>query len=202
MVVMDEQTKQVILRALDLLRSSGPRTARAWSGVPPVLVFTDGACEQNASKVTHGALLVDFQFSRFLYFGDDIPCSWVDKWKKSGRAQVICQAEIFPVVVAKKTWFEQLEGRAILWFVDNHSAQSSLVRSFSPVADNYELLVLNSQLDMHLQALSWYARVPSKSNPGDAPSRLECDELDRNGYTRCMPCYNLHDGVGEKGWKA
>ena len=81
----------------------------------------------------------------------------------------------------------------MLWFVDNNSAQSAFVRSFSPVFDNYELLVLNAKLDVSTQSMNWYARVPSLSNPGDAPSRLEFEVLDTAGYTRCKPSYSLHE---------
>ena len=190
------RSRRVISDALERLISSGPRVISAWSGVPPVLVFSDGACEQEGQKVTHGAVMIDLHHQRFLYFGDDVPADWVSCWRKAGKSQLICQAEIFPMIVAKRTWSKEIRGRSILWFVDNSSAQSSLVRSYSPVAENYDLLVLNADLDVRLQTLNWYARVPSRSNPGDAPSRLEFESLDKNGYARCMPCYDLHDRVG------
>ena len=113
--------------------------------------------------------------------------------------QAIGQAETFPILVAKKTWHSELAFRPVLWFVDNSSAQAALVRSFSPVFDNYELLSINATLDVGLQSLNWYSRVPSKSNPGDAPSRFEFSELDDQGYVRCKPCYSLLDGSDEKG---
>ena len=175
--------------------SAGPRVISAWSGIPPVLIFSDGACEQDGQQVTHGAVLVDLYQQSFLYFGDDVAEPWVAEWRKSGKSQLICQAEIFPVVVAKRTWSREFRDRAVIWFVDNSPAQSAMVRSYSPVAENYELLVINASLDIALQSLNWYARVPSKSNPGDAPSRLEFESLNETGYTRCKPCYDLHDQV-------
>ena len=161
LVLLDERTKQVIKSALEMLQKSGPRVVAAWSGARPILIFTDGACEQEGNKVTHGAVLADFFGDRFLYFGDDIPQCWTSKWKSSGKAQLICQAEIFPVLVSKLTWIKEISGRAVLWFVDNSSAQSAFIRSFSPVFDNYELLVINAELDVRTQSMNWYARVPS-----------------------------------------
>eukprot|EP00435_Cladocopium_sp_Y103_P048940 s2442_g14.t1 len=199
MVLMDEKTKGVILAALELLKSSGPRVVGAWTGTRPVLLFTDGACEQDGLQVTHGAVLVDFHTDSFLYFGAEVPEPWVSKWRASGRVQLICQAELFPVIVAKQTWFDLLTHRAILWFVDNSSAQAALVRAFSPVADNYELLVRNAELDVCMQTMNWYTRVPSKSNPGDDPSRLFFTELDRKGYTRCEPCCDFTKVECQKG---
>ena len=98
--------------------------------------------------MTHGAVLLDFENQLFLYFGEDIPPAWVDKWRVGGKVQLFCQAEIFPVIVAKRTWMKQLRHRACLWFIDNSSAQAALIRSFSPIAENYELLVSNARLDV------------------------------------------------------
>ena len=199
LVVIDENTKKVILSALELLQQAGPRVVNAWTGTRPILVFTDGACEQDGAQVTFGAVLVDFHSNTFCYFGDNVPEFWVSKWKASGRVQLICQAEIFPVVVAKLTWSEILSHRAVLWFIDNNSAQAALVRSFSPVTDNYELLVRNAELDVWMQTMNWYSRVPSKSNVSDDPSRLCFTELDRKGYTRCEPCCDFTKVQLQKG---
>ena len=199
LVVIDGRTKGVILAALELLQSAGPRVVNAWTGTRPVLVFTDGACEQDGMQVSHGAVLVDFHTDTYVYFGGEVPEEWVAKWKSSGRVQLICQAEIFPVVVAKQTWPEFLSHRAVLWFIDNNSAQAALVRSYSPVTDNYELLVRNAELDVCMQTMNWYSRVPSKSNISDDPSRLCFTELDRKGYTRCEPCGDFTKVRSQKG---
>jgi hypothetical protein len=102
-------------------------------------------------------------------------------------------------VVAKQTWPEFLSHRAVLWFIDNNSAQAALVRSYSPVTDNYELLVRNAELDVCMQTMNWYSRVPSKSNISDDPSRLCFTELDRKGYTRCEPCGDFTKVRSQKG---
>ena len=190
---MDSKLRQVLLSALQTLVEAGPRRIFSWSGKPPVLMFTDGACEDEGERVSHGAVLVDFYHGHYLYFGDLVPQEWVNKWKSGGKSQLLGQAEIFPILVAKRTWRCNLELRPVLWFVDNSSAQATLVRSFSPVWDNYELLTINSVLDVALQSLNWYSRVPSKSNLCDAPARLKFLGLDANGYVRCKPCYSLHE---------
>ena len=53
------------------------------------------------------------------------------------------------------------------------------------------MLVINARLDVELQCLHWYSRVPSLSNLSDDPSRLKFDELEKHGFRRCLPCYNL-----------
>ena len=129
-------------------------------------------------------------------FGDSVPDAWLEKWRSSGKRQLICQAELFPLLVAKATWFEILQHRSIMWFIDNNAALSAAIRAFSPVLENYELLVLNSQLDVQLQSLHWYSRVPSKSNLSDEASRLKFESLRSEGFLRCKPQYEFLTMIG------
>eukprot|EP00435_Cladocopium_sp_Y103_P041299 s7_g11.t1 len=129
--------------ALSILLESKPRMIDAWSEIPPILIFTDGAVEEESSRVTHGAFFIDPWKGQSFFF--------VEVWQRSGKKQVIAQSEIFPVVTSKDAWKDQLSGRSVLWFLDNESAKATL----------------------GVQARNWYCRVPSKSNPSDDASRLE-----------------------------
>ena len=133
--------------------------------------------------VTHGATMFDPESNLALMFGDAVPSIWTHKWKAEGRRQLICQAELFPVLIAKNTWKSSLRGRSILWFIDNNSSLAAIIRSYSPVLDSFEMLVINARLDVELQCLHWYSRVPSLSNLSDDPSRLKFDELEKHGLT-------------------
>ena len=168
-----------------------PRKVSAWSGRLPILLFTDGACEDDGQCVTHGATLYDPENGTALMFGDYVPANWTEKWRAEGKKQLICQAKLFPIIVAKNTWRELLYGRALLWFIDNNSSLAAVIRSYSPVLENYEMLVINARMDVELQALHWYSRVPSKSNLSDDPSRLQFSELEAKGFKRCSPFYDL-----------
>ena len=162
---------------------------RAFMCLSTVIVFTDGACEEDGQSVTHGAVLFDPECGASLMFGDSVPLEWIERWRSQGKRQLICQAEIFPILVAKSTWQHLLSCRAVLWFVDNNSALAAVIRSFSPIVENFELLVLNAELDVKLQSLNWYSRVPSKSNLSDSPSRMDFSELAARGFQRCQPIY-------------
>jgi hypothetical protein len=175
--------------ALSLLLQSRPRVVGAWNNIPPVLIFTDGAAEEEFCKVTHGAVLLDPWSSQAFFFGDRIPEPFVAFWKRSGRKQVISQAEIFPVLVAKETWRQVIENRSILWFLDNDSARMALIRNYSPVLDNFCLLQLNAELDVKIPTRNWYSRVPSKSNPSDDASRLEFEAY--SYAIQSQPCYAM-----------
>eukprot|EP00435_Cladocopium_sp_Y103_P059286 s1864_g21.t1 len=174
--------------ALELLVNSKPRSVPAWDNTPPVLIFTDGAVEDNMNSVTHGALLIDPHSGKSFFFGDHVPEDFTSMWGRHGKRQVIAQAEIFPVLIAKETWATLLEGRSVLWFLDNESARMALIRNFSPILDNFCLLQLNSKLDVAIQARHWYNRVPSKSNPSDSASRLDFSSY--SFASQCNPVYS------------
>ena len=157
----------------------------------PVLVFTDGAVEIDFKDVTFGAVLVDFSAGKYYVFGASVSQRIVDSWQKSGRRQVISQAESYPVLVAKETWCSHLASRSVLWFLDNESARMALVRNFSPVPDNFSILQVNAKLDMELQSRHWYSRVPSKSNIADAASRLSFDAY--SNFTVFQPVHEFCD---------
>ncbi|CAJ1329922.1 unnamed protein product [Effrenium voratum] len=178
---------QAVLEVVDVLAAARPRVLRPMGCEPPVIVFTDGACEQEGKLVTHGAVLCDPLHSVKEFFGGEIPEALVTEWASSGSRQLIGQAEIYPVVLAKATWAGYLAKRKVIWFIDNESARASFIRSFSPVLHSVKLLWANARLDVRLELWNWYARVPSKSNFSDAASRLDfgCYQ----GWKQVEPCY-------------
>ena len=198
-VTVTPELVHVVSEALSLLMEAKPRLVQSWSEVPPILLFTDGAVEDSLKSVTHGAVLVDPWKQQSFFMGDNIPSDFVQLWTRSGKKQVIAQAEIFPVVIAKATWSTSLEGRSILWFLDNESARMSLVRNFSPILDSFFLLQLNARMDVSVQSRNWYSRVPSKSNPSDSASRLQFSEY-RNS-ARSVPDYSIALKALEDSWK-
>lgn len=83
------------------LADAPAREVGAWSGRLPIVVFTDRACEDEGKTVTHGATLFDPESGKCLMFGDKVPETCLQKWRRDGKTQLICQAEIFPHLVAK-----------------------------------------------------------------------------------------------------
>ena len=171
-VILTAELIHAVVMALDQLTNAKPREIMPWSQQRTVLLFTDGAVEDDFGCVTYGALLVDMAVGKRFYFGGHIPDSLVNDWRSKGKKQVIAQAEIFPILVSKETWADLIYQRSVLWFTDNESARMAFIRNYSPVIDNFLLLQVNSQLDLRVEARHWYSRVPSKSNPSDAASRL------------------------------
>jgi hypothetical protein len=169
--------------AIKHLEGAGPRTVQPISDALPVLIFSDGACEETTSV---GAVLID-PLGANEYFGATVGGATVDSWKtKLHQSQVIGQAELFPLWVARLTWADRIRGRRVIFFVDNESARIAAVKSYSPVLASLDIIVNCVGLDYTLGIASWYARVPTCCNVADGPSRLNPEEAIRLTGARCV----------------
>lgn len=167
-----------IARSLPLLH---PRTTCALRTLPPVIVFTDGACEPGPNgglQVTVGGLLIS-PGRRREFFALDVEESRWRQWAGDIARQVIGQAEVYPTLVARYTWEAELKDKSVVYFVDNDSARQALIRRVSSVEATASLLWDIADFDIRLQSCPWYERVASASNPGDLPSRRKRDETAR-----------------------
>ena len=183
---VDEELKRALIHARDYLASAGPRQLRPQCTEPPVIIFTDGACE---TSTTIGGVLVFKDLVQC--FGAVVPDSVVSSWKtKLDQEQVIGQAEIFPVLVARLTWQHLLKGRRCIFFLDNESARIALVRSYSPVLPSLNILMEVTSWDYKHSVDPWYARVPTCANISDGPSRMSLDEMSIfNTYSVVAPVF-------------
>eukprot|EP00435_Cladocopium_sp_Y103_P001523 s5575_g1.t1 len=186
-----------MLKSIHFAVDAPARAVRAWRDEWPILIFTDGACEENGAKVTLGAVLSDVATLSFYFFGDDVPTKYVSEWVKYGKKQVIYQAELFPIWIAKVTWRSIITGRQVLWFCDSEAARSAMVRAYSPILDSMQLARNAAWEDVNAQSTNWYARVPSKPKISDAASRLNLGWYHNMGFAKVQPVY-AH-GVGGVG---
>ena len=136
---------------------------------PPVLVFTDGAYEEEVA--TCGAVLITADVVR--YFGEVIPPPLVTEWRSSGAKQIIGQAEMLPVLLSLLAWGPFLEDKKVVFFIDNDSAKDAPVKGSSPSLHSRNLLWRAAAAGAQLKHYPWYTRVPSASNIADGPSRLD-----------------------------
>ncbi len=101
----------------------------------------------------------------------------VGVWQRGGKKQVIGQGELFPVLLSRRVWKDKMVGRRIFAFIDNDSARDSLIAAYSPSLASMDMLYLFLQMDLAAISHWWFARVPSKSNPSDGPSRLFFEDI-------------------------
>ena len=181
---LDEELKAALEWISFHLENAGPKEVILSKRPPPVLIFTDGACEPNPVEgedpvmASVGAVMVDSEDVQF--FGGKVPGDIVRGWRSGEGFQVIGQAELAPVIMAKEVWKQQLKQRDVIFFLDNDAARYGLVKGYSPVEASMDILKVNANVDLAGQARAWYCRVNTASNPGDAASRLDPESVLRS----------------------
>ena len=151
------------------LKKDFPRVIGPKSKDMPILIFTDGACE----KITTIGGVIFVPGRGPLCFGAEVPEELCRHWtSKEAQEQIIGQAELFPLWVARLTWAELVQGKRVIYFVDNESARLAMVKAYSPILPSLEIVMGCLEWDYASGTSSWYARVPTASNIGDDPSRM------------------------------
>lgn len=156
---------------LRFVNEAPPRAIPTSREGAPALVFTDGACE--AGGASSGAALFERPGCPPSFFRMRDPPEVIAEWAAGGEPHAIAQAELLPVLVARLTWADRLRNRFVVYYIDNESVREALVRGWTGALASRALLLQCAWADVALSAVSWYARVPSPSNPADGPSRLE-----------------------------
>ena len=171
--LVSDELKFASSAALLHLKSAGPRRIRRVTDEDPCLVFLDGACEEETSV---GAVLINPRGENQI-FGGVVDRATVESWKtKLTQEQVIGQAELVPLLMARLTWEKALAGRRVIFFMDNESARICAIRSYSPVLPSLEIVMRCIGYDYIHEVSAWYARVPTCCNVADGPSRMNPSE--------------------------
>ncbi|CAE7026696.1 unnamed protein product [Symbiodinium sp. CCMP2592] len=95
----------LLQHTVDLLEYMRPREVKVSSHDRPVVIFTDGAHEEDEDLTSHGAVLIDPSSRTLLFFGERVPQAFVESRRSSGRKQLVGQAEVLPVITAKEGGF-------------------------------------------------------------------------------------------------
>ena len=69
-------------------------------------------------------------------------------------------------------------------YIDNEASRSALTKAWSHVKFANNILGKFVELEMLSSWKPWFSRVPTHSNPSDAPSRLQIAELASSGVKR------------------
>ena len=159
-----------------------PRTVLLGTQPPPVDIYGDGSEEPGGVGIG-GVLRFRGRGARREFFASKVEEGRVRRWKEeAGGEKVIHQAEIYSVVVALRTWGPALRGRRLLVFVDNDAARAALVAGGSRALPSAKLVGEFWQLAAEYHLYPWVERVPTRSNPADAPSRGDRGQLKGKGF--------------------
>ena len=157
------------------LQSSLPRQISPKFVGPPLLLFSDGACEymQESRLVTCGAFLFDPRDGAQLFFGLRVNPSLEAEWAKSGRKQLVTEAELLPQLIARRLWSKRLAASNIISFLDSEPSKFCCIKGFSDSPTCEDIVRAIQSEEQILRPWTWYSRVASYSNPSDAASRLD-----------------------------
>ena len=124
---------QLIRWLCEWLTKAAPRNISSKYVGPPVLLFSDGACEFAASTrvLTFGGLLYDPRDGALLYFGSHVCMELEAEWAETGKAQLVTEAELLPQLIARRLWPERIRGANVLSFIDSEPAKFSCIKGSS-----------------------------------------------------------------------
>ena len=84
--------------------------------------------------------------------------------------------EAFAALAAPAISPEVFQNREIVWFIDNESAVSSLIRGASRPEDLNHVAALSTVTFAKLQAKVWFEWIDTESNPADGLSRAGLED--------------------------
>ena len=177
--VMDNRSLDAATLLFEKLRNGKPRTIGISPKTKPFLLFTDGSLEYDELDrpiAGIGAVLMCPDNTNFV-FGTKVTSDTLKLWQVDGKTHVVGLVELYALVAAFKTWANILKGQRVICFTDSWPVLDALVKGNSLVAEWRDLLLIFETLDEQIDAMLWMARVASKSNPADAPSRFSLKEL-------------------------
>ena len=89
--------------------------------------------------------------------------------------------ELLPIAVAYSVWAPMMAGRPVCFYVDNEAAKAACVRAWGSTRLGNSLVRHVCVCEVVHKISPWYSRVPSFSNPADAPSRGDVAWLAERG---------------------
>ena len=160
----------------DYLFTAPPRLVAFRNLSEPIFVFSDGSSE--GSSHLWGVDVFEKGVKTVVAAGI-VPSELISFWKQHVGRQVICQIELYPVILVKLILERRFSGRRVVFYIDNDPARDGLISGASESASSRALLYQFARSQRSSPSYNWYARVPSFSNYADAPSRGEGLEQSR-----------------------
>ncbi|CAE7270489.1 unnamed protein product [Symbiodinium sp. CCMP2592] len=166
------QVSNLLRQLQDYVSESRPRTLRAHTS-ETVYLFTDASQEGvRGQEMGLGSVLMNQEGHILAWFGVLLPLSLAETLM-SNKQKVINELESLVVLLSYALCKPLLQERQVMSYIDNEAARVTLLRMSS---ESQALTLLASAcavLEDQLAMVPWYARVPSRSNIADKPSRLD-----------------------------
>eukprot|EP00971_Amphidinium_carterae_P264946 5255664-Amphidinium_carterae.1 len=132
----------------------------------PVVIYTDASAEGWDLRI---GVLIFIPGLQAIATTADVPRTVIARW--SSRSQYIGQAELLAAPLVAVHFGHLLQDTDVLWFFDNLSAMTSMLKAGSPTEDNSKMSMRAAFLLASLGCRTWFEHVPSAANPADPLSR-------------------------------
>ena len=165
--------KKALIRFLHRLEEGAPRVIciasdQAW------YIFTDASYEPDAATpyCGIGGLLCDHNGKPVQFFSHKLNED-MRRVLGEGRAkQIILECEMLAMLVSLRLWSDIIRNAPTVFFIDSNAARDITISGSARSCIPGQLLEIFLRYEDMASVLSWFARVPSPSNPADLPSKL------------------------------
>ena len=154
-----------------LLMKVRPRELRFDQCKSPIVVFTDASWDGATAR--WGVVIIDRETALRKVFAGEVPATLVQHWRTTVGSQIICQAEMYAVLLARFHIHELFSSRRVIIWVDNEACRFALIKSVSPSVSLLAMVQIFHSLGEDDGLTCWIERVPSEANVADLPSRGE-----------------------------
>ena len=171
---LSDETRRALNLLKELLATGRPRALRATAG-KVFHVYVDAAFEPNGFSGI-GGLVVGKGGQILAWFGEQILPEDLSRLRTTADGEketVIFELEALALALSIEVFKAFLKDSSTVFFTDNEGVFGTFVRGHSEVRRCAQLLDFFCQREEELGVTCWLERVPSASNPADAPSRGE-----------------------------
>jgi hypothetical protein len=153
-----------------LLKRNVPREVSA-PGKENLLIFTDACYEPDHPTWPCGVGGVAIIGGERSFFSLALDAEVRAFFGEGVKKQIIFEVETLAALLAMCVWKSEFRNSRVVLFVDNEGTKFSLLKGLSDNACVDSMAELFAELECAEHVTAWIARVPSKSNVADPPSR-------------------------------
>ena len=169
-VKVDEELHKALIFLRDRVLVSQPREVSCqYKHVRHI--YTDACFETRLAGV--GGVAYDGSAVPLGFFSHSLDASIVERIKQPDQENVIAELEALALIAGVKVWLQGLVDLQVVLFCDNDSVLASLIKLGSKNDFVCAIASLLADFEAESRISLWFERVPSASNPADAPSRLD-----------------------------
>lgn len=185
--------KHELVWAKEFISNSPPRILHAGMSGCRAVIFTDAFLDDQSRLAGVGMVMYKLSGGKVvdrLFFSEAVPEQVLARLQKD-TPKVIAALELMAAIQAVMVCESLVRESRTFIFVDNEAARANLISMTSPVQVQANLLRKLYSFCCSASLFLWTSRVPLLSNPADAPSRFEVDDLIHAGFTRVHPSWQL-----------